>query len=173
MCAEGADPDYGNEPSVFLLVTVDVSILFKDGYHTAGYAGENMAGSQGLFVTLSVGTPLCPYGVAYRRVYGVSTSGLFKKSCVVRWVVCVCGLEKEEEEKKTRLADTMRVSGTKHALLSPEGFSRPDLADVYHGFPDFRQPPHNRRFAVEGLVVRYSQPEVRRGARPWARQQRQ
>jgi len=28
-------------------------------------------------VTLSVGTPLCPNGNAYRRVYGSSTSGLF------------------------------------------------------------------------------------------------
>jgi hypothetical protein len=24
------------------------------------------------FVTLSVGTPLCPYGIAYRRAYGLS-----------------------------------------------------------------------------------------------------
>ena len=28
----------------------------------------------------AVGTPLCPYGVAYRRVYGLSASGLFKTS---------------------------------------------------------------------------------------------
>jgi hypothetical protein len=27
-----------------------------------------------LSVTLSVGTPLCPYGIAYRRVYGLSNS---------------------------------------------------------------------------------------------------
>ena len=26
-----------------------------------------------------VGTPLCPYGIAYRRVYGSSTTGLFKQ----------------------------------------------------------------------------------------------
>jgi len=31
-------------------------------------------------VTLSVGTPPCPYPIAYRRVYRLSTSGLFKKS---------------------------------------------------------------------------------------------
>ena len=30
--------------------------------------------------TLSVATPLCPYGIAWRRVYGLSTSGLFKTS---------------------------------------------------------------------------------------------
>ena len=29
-------------------------------------------------VTLSVGTLLCPYGIVYRRAYGVFTSGLFK-----------------------------------------------------------------------------------------------
>jgi hypothetical protein len=30
-------------------------------------------------VTLSVETPLCPYGIAYRRGCGLSTTGLFKK----------------------------------------------------------------------------------------------
>ena len=33
-----------------------------------------------LYVALSVGTPLCPYGIAYRGVYGISTCELFKKS---------------------------------------------------------------------------------------------
>jgi hypothetical protein len=36
--------------------------------------------SDHLSVTLSVGTPLFLNGVSYRRVYGFSTSGLFKKS---------------------------------------------------------------------------------------------
>ena len=27
--------------------------------------------------TLSVGSPICPYGIVYRRVYGLPTSGLF------------------------------------------------------------------------------------------------
>ena len=31
-------------------------------------------------ITLSVGTPLCPCGNAYRRVYGLSPPGLFKQS---------------------------------------------------------------------------------------------
>jgi len=31
-------------------------------------------------VTVSVGTSLCPYRIAYRWVYGLSTSGLFKRS---------------------------------------------------------------------------------------------
>jgi len=30
-------------------------------------------------VTLSVGTPIFPYGIAYRRAYGSSTTGLLKK----------------------------------------------------------------------------------------------
>ena len=34
------------------------------------------------FVTLSVETPLCPYGIAYRRSFGLPKSGLLKKS---RW----------------------------------------------------------------------------------------
>ena len=33
-------------------------------------------------VAVSVGTPLCPYGIAYRKSYGLSTSGLFKNSVV-------------------------------------------------------------------------------------------
>jgi len=31
-------------------------------------------------VTLSAGTPLCPYGLAYRRACGLSTYGVLKKS---------------------------------------------------------------------------------------------
>jgi len=31
-------------------------------------------------VTLFVGTPLCTYGIAYRRVYVLFTRGLFKKA---------------------------------------------------------------------------------------------
>jgi len=50
-------------------------------------ARKNMANSKGLIVTLSVRTSPCPYAIAYRRGYGLSTSGLFEKS------VCspVCG----------------------------------------------------------------------------------
>jgi len=33
-----------------------------------------------LSFTFSVGAPLYPYGIAYRGFYGLSTSGLFKKS---------------------------------------------------------------------------------------------
>jgi hypothetical protein len=32
------------------------------------------------FVTLSVGNSLCPYGIAYRKAYGLSASGLSKTS---------------------------------------------------------------------------------------------
>ena len=54
--------------------------------HTAGF--EGMAKSKGLSVTLSRGEKLPPYGIAYRRVYGPSTSGLFEKSlCNPRSVV--------------------------------------------------------------------------------------
>ena len=31
------------------------------------------------FVTFTEGNPLCPYGIAYDRVYELSNSGLFKK----------------------------------------------------------------------------------------------
>ena len=37
-------------------------------------------------VTSAVGTPLCPYGIAYRRAYGLSTSGLFKTPFLLCWV---------------------------------------------------------------------------------------
>ena len=36
--------------------------------------------SDHLFVTLSVGTPPCPFGIAYCRAYGLSTCTLFTKS---------------------------------------------------------------------------------------------
>jgi len=40
-------------------------------------------------VTPSNGTPLCPYGIAYRRAYGLSTSGLFKPSlCTPVSITC-------------------------------------------------------------------------------------
>ena len=32
------------------------------------------------FVTLSVGTPQCPYGITYRKAYGLLASELFNKS---------------------------------------------------------------------------------------------
>ena len=35
----------------------------------SGLQGENMATYTRLSVTLSVGSPLCPYGISYRRVY--------------------------------------------------------------------------------------------------------
>jgi len=47
--------------------------------HTAGYEGTFWSDSDQLSVTLSVGTPIYPYGIAYRRAYGLSTAGLFKK----------------------------------------------------------------------------------------------
>ena len=40
---------------------------------------SNSGESKGLYVTLSVGNPLCPYGIVHHRVYEVSDSGLFKK----------------------------------------------------------------------------------------------
>ena len=43
-----------------------------------------------LSVTLPVGTPLCPFDVAYSRAYGLSTSGLFKKFLCTP----LCGHEK-------------------------------------------------------------------------------
>jgi hypothetical protein len=48
-------------------------------YQKAVYEGI-VSDSDHLSGTLSIGTPLNPYGIAYRRVYGLSTSGLFKKS---------------------------------------------------------------------------------------------
>ena len=41
---------------------------------------KHTAKSKRLSVTLFVETPLCPYGMAYRRAHGSSTPGLFKKS---------------------------------------------------------------------------------------------
>ena len=49
----------------------------------SGMRGGNIAKSKRLSVTLSVGTPLCPYDIAYCRVYASSTSGLFQKPLCV------------------------------------------------------------------------------------------
>jgi len=38
------------------------------------------AKSKELSVALPVGDPLCPYGIAYCRVYGLSTSGLYSRN---------------------------------------------------------------------------------------------
>ena len=52
------------------------------------YFGRNFP----LSVTLSVGTPLCLYGIAYHRVYGLSTSGGPRNLSEVRYVVYPHGL---------------------------------------------------------------------------------
>ena len=52
--------------------------------HAEDYKRKFMAEFKRLYV--SVGTPLCPYGIAYRRVYELSTSGSIKKSFAVRCV---------------------------------------------------------------------------------------
>ena len=54
--------------------------LLRKRRRTTQLPRENMAKSKPLVVTLSVGTPLCTHGIAYHRVYGSSTCGLFKKS---------------------------------------------------------------------------------------------
>jgi hypothetical protein len=41
-------------------------------------------------VTLSIGTPLCPYPISYRRAYGLFTSGLFLKN--LRRPLCGLGV---------------------------------------------------------------------------------
>jgi hypothetical protein len=53
-----------------------------------------MAKSAELSVTISVETPLCPYGIAYRRIYGISTSGFSKKSLNTPLYGGVTGLER-------------------------------------------------------------------------------
>jgi len=60
----------------------------KSENHTAGYE-VIVPDSHHLAVTLSVGTPLCPYAIADLRAYGSSTSGLLKKS--LRAPMCCSG----------------------------------------------------------------------------------
>jgi hypothetical protein len=54
----------------------------------SGLRRGNMAKPKGLSVTLSVGAPLRPYGIAYRRTYGLFLRRLFKNPFEVRCVVC-------------------------------------------------------------------------------------
>ena len=42
------------------------------------YIRHFLALSARKFVALSVDTPLCPYGIAYRRAYGLFAYGLFQ-----------------------------------------------------------------------------------------------
>ena len=46
----------------------------------SGLLGDFRPDAPRKYVALSVGTHPCPYGIAYRRVDGVSTYGLFTKS---------------------------------------------------------------------------------------------
>ena len=39
---------------------------------------------------LSVGIPLCPYGIAYRRTYGLSTYGLYRYALTVHLFLRRC-----------------------------------------------------------------------------------
>ena len=53
----------------------------KSAIRTAIGLGRNFRPElKRLAVTLSVGNPLRPYGIAYRRAYGLLTCGVFKKS---------------------------------------------------------------------------------------------
>ena len=54
-------------------------------FDTAGCEGIFCPDSDRLSVTLSVGTPQCPYGIAYGRGYGFYMCFLFSKSVV--WLV--------------------------------------------------------------------------------------
>jgi len=68
--------------------TLDLRVIKKKKIHPwgkmaiphSGIRRDFPAGLKGLSVTLSVGTPLHPDGIAYRRVDGLSNSGLFKKA---------------------------------------------------------------------------------------------
>ena len=48
------------------------AFYFSRGDHSPSFRG-NIAKSKRISVTVSVGTPLCPYGIAYCRVYGLFT----------------------------------------------------------------------------------------------------
>ena len=48
-----------------------------------GYLPGTEVGVRGLSVTLSVGTPLYHYGFSYRRVSGLSNSGVFLGSAAL------------------------------------------------------------------------------------------
>jgi len=53
-----------------------------------------MAKSTAISVTLSLGTPLCPYEIAHRRRYGICDSGSSKKKVHI----LLCGTSVEEQQ---------------------------------------------------------------------------
>ena len=55
-----------------------------------------------LLVILSIGAPLFPYDIAYRRVCGLSTTELFKKSSVARCAVRQSKKRREAHENGGR-----------------------------------------------------------------------
>jgi hypothetical protein len=71
-----------------------------------------MARSKGLSVTLSVGTPLCPYGIAYRRTYGLFRRRLFKKHLCSQ--LCVLRGARFHIEKERETPPSMSASKSKH-----------------------------------------------------------
>jgi hypothetical protein len=82
------------------------SFFFSINIPHIGPRRDVLSDSDHLSVTLSVGTPLFPYGIAYRRVYGLSTSGLFKKS------LCgpLCGVWPRPAESSARRNAGIRLT---------------------------------------------------------------
>ena len=72
--------------------TLDM-FLAGGGRPHSGLRRENMAQSKRLSVTFSVGNPLCPYEISYRRVQDSSLPGCSRS---LRVVSCVVGGMREE-----------------------------------------------------------------------------
>ena len=98
--------------------------------HTAGYEMGQKS------VPLSVGTPLCPYGIAYRRVYALFSSGLPKTTLGVR---CVGQGERarERERGREKVEEGDRVSIPKYTTAPAASVRWVIVIDDYGlGFQD-------------------------------------
>ena len=81
-------------------------------------------------VALSVGTPLCSYGVAYRSIYGLCTCGLFKKS--LSGPLCGAAVSRNVGRKvDVRLPGKRHLQPRQAQLYLTEGVSNPPLSLPY------------------------------------------
>jgi len=65
-------------PGISCFMKLGRNIAFRQPQPHSGLQRDFLTELRRLSVTLSVGTPLCPYGIACRRVYGLSTFTLFR-----------------------------------------------------------------------------------------------
>ena len=119
-----------------------------------GYGKGRLAARES--VTLSVGNPICPYGIAYRRGYGLSHFGSFKKPLwrplwgaslggvmsnfvmsYISWDLIIGVIRRHQTD---HLPDTASLEGASGQGHHPTPHSRPHPPDPRHRPATLRKP---------------------------------